>query len=47
MVGCRLDRCWGNRLLGLALPWVGSLLQGSWLFLGEGQVIGVLFWGIQ
>lgn len=32
---------------GAGLPWVGSLLQGSWLFLREGQVIGVLFWGIQ
>ena len=31
-------------------PGVGvgsSLLQGSWLLLGEGQVIGVLLWGIQ
>lgn len=34
---------WGTRL------WVrsSSLLQGSWLLLGEGQVIGVLLWGIQ
>lgn len=36
----------GKQAPGLALPWVESLLQGSGLFLGEGQVIGVLFWGI-
>lgn len=28
-------------------PQVGSLLQGSWLLLREGQVIGVLFRGVQ
>lgn len=32
---------------GGALALVGSLLQRSWLFLWEGQVIGVLLWGIQ
>lgn len=44
-MGWRLDRCWGKGPWGW--PWVGSLLQRSWLFLREGQVIGVLFRGIQ